>query len=195
MKKNQYGFAALEVAVIIVVLAVLGAVGWYVYQKNKGDDKKTNTSQNSGSEDTKNPDSKDSDDVAQSYVTISEWGIRAPYGGEQKLTLKTYTDGTTRVGFASEQLTALDPACNVGAASGGTIVRFKPTDPAYLDGSTEPTAAEVAKTDSKFKKVGDYYYRFTHSQSGCGDTAKTGALQHEVNDLVESLVPKLEATY
>lgn len=200
MKKNQYGFAALEVVVTVVVLAVLGAVGWYVYQKNNSDDTKTDASQNTGSEDSKkegskNPDnSKNSDGTPKTYLLITDWGVRAPYDSDQKLTVDFVDVRSQKIAsFSSEQLTALDPACSLKADAGGTIERFAPTEPTYADG-TGPTAEEFAKTDSRFRKVGGYYYFFEHAQSGCGDTTKTESLQHRVNDLVEALVPKLETT-
>ncbi len=41
MKKNQTGFSPIEIILIIVVVGLLGAVGWFVYDKHKTP--KTNT--------------------------------------------------------------------------------------------------------------------------------------------------------
>lgn len=45
MKANQKGFSVVEILIVIVVVGLLGAVGWLVYdrQKNKSDDKATTT--------------------------------------------------------------------------------------------------------------------------------------------------------
>jgi hypothetical protein len=193
MKKNQYGFAAVEAVIIVVVLAVVAGLGWYVYKSNQKDDKKTTTSQNdSDTADTKNPGTNQESDVKDgNYVTISAWGVRAPYEGEQKLTYKLSDDKRIAY-FGSEQLTALDAACST-ARGGGMIQRFASSDRTWVDGSG-PTAEEAAKTDSSYQKVGNYYYHFTHEQSGCGDTDKTAALQQQVNDLVKTLTSKLVTT-
>ncbi len=44
MKKNQNGFSAVEGLLILVIVGLLGGVGWYVWQNKQDDSSKTNIS-------------------------------------------------------------------------------------------------------------------------------------------------------
>ncbi|MDB5163566.1 MAG: hypothetical protein JWS12_183 [Candidatus Saccharibacteria bacterium] len=43
MKKNEQGFSVVEALLIVVIVAVIGAVGWYVYRAQKNTTKTYNT--------------------------------------------------------------------------------------------------------------------------------------------------------
>lgn len=192
MVKNQRGFTALEAILIIVIVAVVGFAGWYVYKANdkKKDDNKTTTSQ----QQTNNTDGGNQEPAKNNTKTISlkEWGVQAEYMSDQTLVYKI-NEGIGSAYFSSTELKAQGGAgCSEENGGGGLIQRLKPTDGTDADGQG-PTAEEAAKTSSDFKKVGNYYYRFIHSQAACGDTTeKTAQAQQVVNDLVKSLVPTLK---
>jgi len=127
--------------------------------------------------------------TATQYLTIKEWGVRAPYSGSLKLSYKMSPDKRTAT-FSSDQLTALSSDC---VGYGGAIVRYLPTDYAsvYQQGPTvEQTATQ---TPSLYKHVGNYYYIFRHAQSGCGNVDSTAATASQTNDAVKALVPNLQA--
>lgn len=69
MKTNQYqkGFSVVEAVIIILVVAVLGLGGWYVWSRSKNDS-------------AKNKDTSTSSQASQSqaYLDIKEWKIRLP---------------------------------------------------------------------------------------------------------------------
>lgn len=186
---NQKGFAAIEAVLIVVILAIIGGTGYYVYQANN---KSTDTQTAAQIDATtasgrKSPAAK----VAQ-YTTISEWNVRAPYAGALKLQYTLSADGN-QANFTSSQLLTVDAECTAGF--GGQIDRYAPTDIATADGTGTTTAKERAASSDKstYTYVGGYYYFFAHSQAACGaDTAKTAPLQQETNDLVKVLVPKLQ---
>lgn len=190
MFKNQKGFTALEAILIIVIIAVVGFAGWYVYKaNNKKDDNKTTTSQQANNTDgSKQEPAKEN----KKTLSIKEWGVQAQYASDQNLVYRINEAGSAF--FSSTELKAQGGAgCSEENGGGGAIQRLKPTDGTYVDGEG-PTAEEAAKTSSDFKKVGDYYYRFIHSQAACGDTTeKTAQAQQTVNDLVKSIVPTLKA--
>jgi prepilin-type N-terminal cleavage/methylation domain-containing protein len=63
MKVNQKGFSVVEILVVIVIVGLLGAVGWLVYdrQQNKKSDSQTNTQVSQ-----KTPEKSDATDQTQS---------------------------------------------------------------------------------------------------------------------------------
>lgn len=186
---NQRGFAALEAFLILVIVAIIGGTGYYVYQSyNKSTDtqNKAQTNANSAA-----PHKKSTKKVE--YTTITEWGVRAPVVGDLKLQY-VLADGDKQANFTSEQLLAVDPECTTDF--GGTISRYAPADNTAAEGKTAQTAKDLAAKSDKgtYAYIGGYYYFFTHSQAGCGaDTGKTVSLQQQTNNAVKALVPKLQA--
>jgi type II secretory pathway pseudopilin PulG len=53
MKKNQYGFSAVEIVIVILIVGLLGLLGWYVWQKNNDKLPSTSSAQNSINSDFK----------------------------------------------------------------------------------------------------------------------------------------------
>lgn len=185
---NQKGFSAIEALLILVIVGIIGGTGYYVYhatQKSSDSyDSATSVSQSNAS--FKKKDTKE-DSAKQNYVTIKEWGIRAPYDGKDTL---TYTIDGDVARFNSKQLNDKYPDCEQ-AGTAGAIGRYKPSDDAGPAGDAGVTAMQdAAKNPSKYVQVGDYYYSFTHVQFGCADDVSAVSA---ANDDVAALVPKLKA--
>ena len=184
---NQKGFTAIEAVLIVVILAIIGGTGYYVYQANNKSTDTQNTAQ-------LNAESAVPHKAAgkTTYTTITEWGVRAPYSGSLKLQYTLSSDGK-QADFTSDKLVATDAACT--DQFGGQIDRYAPADIATPDGTGTTTAKDRAATASKstYAYVGGYYYFFTHSQAACGtDPDKTKTVQQQTNAAVEALVPKLQ---
>jgi hypothetical protein len=188
---NQKGFAALEALLVLVIAAIVGGTGYYIYHANN----KATDSQNAAQTDANSatPHTKDTKKTSVPYTTITEWNVRSPYSGTLKLQYTISADGK-QANFTSSQLLAIDAACT--ADFGGSINRYAPTDDASADSAGKQTAKDrAAKADkSTYAYIDGYYYFFAHSQSGCGaDPEKTLDLQQQTNNAVKTLVPKLQA--
>ncbi len=75
---NQKGFAAIETILVVVILAIIGGTGYYIYQANNKATDTQNTAQTNAN--TAAPHKKKSSDKSVQYLTIKEWGIRPPIG-------------------------------------------------------------------------------------------------------------------
>lgn len=188
---NQKGIAALEALLILVIGAIIGGTGYYIYHANNKATDSQNAAQTDANSAVSHKTTAKTSPTAQ-YTTIAEWGVKAPYVGSLKLQYALSDDGKA-ANFTSDQLLAADAACTTDF--GGSISRYAPEDTASDSGadvSAKERAAKTAKSDYAY--VGGYYYFFTHSQAACGtDAGKTKALQQQTNNAVQALVPKLQA--
>ncbi|MDB5163622.1 MAG: hypothetical protein JWS12_239 [Candidatus Saccharibacteria bacterium] len=212
MKKiNQKGFSAVEGLLILVIVSVIGFIGWYVWNSNK----KTTTSYNNAAatnqaaSTTKKSTSAASETAAKpttKYFEVKEWGVKAPYDGTLTLryAIGTKPYPTNNAYFTSTQLTAVsDPYCGIGRsgasdtqnAGGGYIGRYLPTDKIPAEGG-EVTAQAFLSQDFKagnstppsYSKVGNYYYIYWSGQSDCSSSALVKQTKDAVGALTSSFV-------
>lgn len=196
---NQKGFTALETVLIIVVLAVIGGAGYYVYHQNHKT--KTAQTQNSASKTDSTASSQASKPASKTkYLSIKEWGVQAPVTNGDTLTYK-FDSGSQATAMIISQKLSQNYDCKTYGAGG--ISRYKGTDPASDSGLTAKsgqTVAQYAQTASlTYKHLGDYYYFFDHDQAACGNiTAGTNNptdgedAQQAANAYTESLVTELQ---
>lgn len=81
MKTNYKGFSVVEILIVVVVVGLLGAVGWLVYdrQKNKTDNKNT-TAESTQLEDKKQDETPTQEELKvdpnEGYFVVKEWSLR-----------------------------------------------------------------------------------------------------------------------
>lgn len=154
MKAHQKGFSVVELLVVVVVVGLLGAVGWLVYdrQKSKTDNNTTTqTSQEEKKQETPKQETVKPDPNA-GYLVVKEWGLR----------FKT-PSGLTDVRYAIHG----DMAAFFAKPTGSSV-QYRSDFDKYEDGhfpyatgllyrSNDATNNERGfPTDGK--KVGNYYY-------------------------------------
>lgn len=169
--KSQSGSAHL-IIIIILVVALLGALGFVFWQNfvNKTDVVSGNTSSNK-------------------TITIKEWGVKGTYSGD---TIYNYTFSE----FGSLSLTSslLSTDC---ADSVGYITRATANEDAIFGststGFTAKEAYDGGKDSWGSAHVGDYYYFLVSPQAGCGPEGSRGVLQDEAFDATTELIKSLEA--
>lgn len=74
MKKNQNGFSLVEGLLIILVIAVVGFIGWSVANSKKAVDSQKTPNVSSEKTNKLSPESSD----AVTYTVIKEWGVKVP---------------------------------------------------------------------------------------------------------------------
>ena len=185
MNKTQKGFALIEGLLITLILAIIAFGGYYVWHTQTTTDKSSKAAVSASQ-------STPSSSTSSGYLTIKEWGVRAPYNGALSLSYKI--DRNT-AGFSSTQLSA---AANGGCSGyGGYIMRLLPND-LYLPGTE--TAAQVAaepESAGTYKLLDGYYYFFVHNQALCPDIqlsdSNAADLQGKTSDAVKAITTNLEA--
>lgn len=190
---NQNGFSLVESLLLIIAVALVTFVGYYIWhnQKHAG---KTNTGATKTSQSGSKP-AGNSAAGAQKYFTIKEWGVRAPYNGSDTFTYKFAAGDNNSLEVISQNLARTYGCTDFGA---GQISRYSPTDDPSLDnptpgGSAATTVAQdAAANPGTYAQAGNYYYRFFHDNAACSDKV-TAEAQNAVNDTVKDLVAHFQA--
>lgn len=185
--KNQTGFAHFMIITVVLVVALMGTLGYIFYQNviNKNNEtskifdnsKKSDTvSTNKTSESKIMPVSKSSPDT-KNTLKITDWGIKGEYHGNHSITYEIRS-GNTITFINSDEISA---GCIEGVAK---IVRLKPDDDmratmvngGYVDSSvtapkvSEGFAVDKYADDQANKHVGNYYYYLAGPAQYCPST-------------------------
>ncbi|HEX5448015.1 MAG TPA: hypothetical protein VFW90_02325 [Candidatus Saccharimonadales bacterium] len=157
--KISGGFAALEGLLILVIIAIIGGTGWYVWhsknQTNKSLTETTATSQ-SGVKAVAKPSAIDNKDTsANEYLNIVEWGVRLKLKPQISDVYYTINGSDASLGLKSlDNLRTKDGAkCPADKNSVVMISKYEPSDyQSFLQSSGyEDTAV----------RIGDYDYLTT----------------------------------
>lgn len=190
-KQNSLGFTAVEGLLILVVILLVGFVGYYVATAKQKTNQTLNNA-NSANQSTASVNNGKAS-LQNGYFTIKEWGVRAKYSSKIELQYKVKNTGSLNYAeFSSAQLASAKPTvCDISTA-GGIIDRFKPNDHWYNEDGTDSgktVQQEVVASSLTYKKVGQYYYVYKNPQVVCGSEQ---ALQKQTTDSVKSVLSKLE---
>lgn len=190
---RENGFSAIEVALVILVVVLLGVIGWLVASRN-------NKSSNSASNSTAVNSTKSENTTK--YFTISQWAVRAPYNGNLTLEYSPPQAGGD-VYLSSAQLDQSDPNCslyqtNMTGGYGGYIERLKPTDQITTETGqgTGQSAAQYYNQNYNqsglyMSHIGNYYYLYVHPQGLCAQNSAN--IQNQTVSVFENIVDKLQA--
>lgn len=205
-KLGQTGFSPVEMLIVIVTVAVIVVAGYLVYHhahhKTASKAAKTTSTKSTGSNGGKGGKSSPDTGPAKTEVfLIREWGVSAeipaPPENAALIQYKIVNGTPPYAEFTTQELIdAAGDDCAAGHQPAGHVTRAKGNDPYYLDDGTRTghtVAQEMVSGDHQpYKQVGDYYYWYAHPQAGCGDTAKTNALQTAAIDQVKQIVSHLQ---
>ena len=167
-KSNQIGSA--HVAIIgVLVVALLGALGYIFYQnfiqKNSPDSSKTATSNAAASlpEQQKAIAKPEVVDEAK-YLILDDWGVRfkLPQDGVSVLYKKTTGNGMVTYGFNTQAVDALGGYCTLDKASGGLAAVTRESAKLVDYASMKPL--------NNNEPIGGYYYYMSGSQAPCSDS-------------------------
>lgn len=182
-RKNQFGFGAVVFLLAVVLVAVLGGVGYYVYASHKSTVSSSKTSTSSPVANTNNT----ATTASSNEMPITEWGV--------KMT-KPASLASVHYDFVHD----MDTSTIEG-------VRFKSNLESQLTGECKDrvkfgidrlTKAELATfaydpiPESTTKHIGNYYYVYHYVPTLCSESEK--ALETKMNDAYKSMYDSLTAS-
>jgi len=188
------------VAIIVLTLGLIGAVGFIFWQnfinKPKTDDKSTSSMQ-SKEKPLAAKDASVQPVNDTKYLVVKEWGVKFPYTSDDTLEYK-YDRESSSISITSKKLAAVDGSD--GSCGAADIGRGTAHDPLAADGvGPSPTLKEYydahkgESVANRFTvtigKFGNYYYSFVHNNGGCSSDAE---LESTVSTLTQSIVPKVQ---
>lgn len=194
VSKNQKGFSAFEAVLILLVVVLIGAVGYLVYKNHQ-----KVTASNSASKVTVGPDQSKTTTSQQAtlkYVTMSDWGVRVAYTGADTLTVSDSScaengdaNGDTvnlgcQVAVNSDELTHAVGSCTAKVSGTvGYFYRMGPNDNYMKTNGAgfEPVAQWAADNPGKYTKIGSYYYAFAEVGKSNGMTGADVASSSDYN--------------
>lgn len=193
MNKNQKGFALIESLLIILILAVVGFGGYYVWNTQHDKTKAANSPKSS------TPASTSPSSTSPSYFTIKEWGVRAPFSASLTPEYSiSNQSGSTWAYFSSKELNLSDSNCTTNGGYGGIINRIAagqqimgPTG----ESSNQTIEAAISSGVIKdYSHVGNFYYYYEHPQAACGQSEYSQTIQTETETAVEDIAKSLQPT-
>lgn len=164
MLKNQKGFSAVVILLALILVAIVGFTGYYVWntQQDKNDQNKQAAVANTAKQNTANTNQTEKPDT-QKYLIIKEWNVKVPL--TDKIADATYVVTNGTVYLSTQSLTKKYPEC---AADKTTVFAYgrydNPNTPNPNDPSGETT---YGQTLPNAPKVGTYYYYGVPPQAGC----------------------------
>jgi len=209
-KQKQTGFAHFMIITTILVIALIGTLGFIFYQnviskkaeiskvaETKKTDTpttdKTDTSSTTAKVTTPTPDTKNT-------LKIGDWGVKGEYHGSHSITYEIRS-GNTITFINSDEISA---DCTEGIAK---IVRLKPDDDmraTMVNGGYVDSSIEAPKVSQEFavdkytdtqanKHVGNYYYYLAGPAQYC-PSAVDASLQKNIFVDIMAYFKTLEAT-
>lgn len=182
--KKQKGFGVIEVIIIIAVLAIITALGWYALRPKKV--QQTNSVSPAASVSSNSSPTQSTQ--TESTLTITQWGVKFPYINKPEgLTYTVETDnGSERVLFGSAELKKYaDARDSANWCSGGSLGL------AYRATTNTSQGDAATNFNGLVAHVGDYYYMYTHTQQACSTNTEVqveqGKQQSQLIELLKSL--------
>lgn len=161
MKANQKGFSVVEILVVVVVVGLLGAAGWLVYdrQKSKNNEQPVTQSSNQQNQETK-------PDPNAEYLVVKEWGLR--FKVPSNLTdVKYRVFGDTLAFYAKPTGYTVEYRSDYEKLGDNNYPQYA-TGRLYK--STESSKDKIG-IQVEGKKIGNYYYYTAHAFSSLASGA------------------------
>ncbi|HVS58961.1 MAG TPA: hypothetical protein VHD60_04500 [Candidatus Saccharimonadales bacterium] len=153
---SEHGFAAVETILIIIILAIIGLTGWYVWHSKQNADKTLNTASQTTKNDTVAPQT--------SYLTVKEWSVKIPLSTDIKDAYYVYNQQNDTVYLSKDSYKGTN--CAADQTTLGALGRFTADQKDAMNGQLMTSLYPNAV------KIGTYYYYYVHPQAAC-DGAKT----------------------
>jgi hypothetical protein len=161
MNKQQSGFAVVESLLILVIVAIIGGTGWFVWHSKQQTDK---TLSETGNSQSVNPSKKTpttvSTSTSQKYLTIKEWSVKVPLTSADPDAYYVINADRPDTAYLSLQKYK-GTECAADNTSIGAYFRFTKDQKDDLSGNT------LLSENPGAPKVGNYYFGYIHAQAAC----------------------------
>jgi hypothetical protein len=198
LKTDEKGFSAVEVVLVLVIVVLIGAVGFLVY-KNQHKTKTASVATTAAAKPITTPTKTAT--PTQKYVTVSAWGVRVPYSGSDTLSVGSQTctengdaSGDTvnlgcSVTVSSQALANSVGSCQSSKATGtvGYFYKMGANDN-YSETSGagfEPVAQWTAANPGQYTQIGGYTYAFAEIGAAWGGQG-TDVIKTSTNALADT---------
>lgn len=175
--QQQAGFGAAIIIAAVLVIAVLGLIGWKLYSLYSKPVAKTTTNQASNTQTGTTGNTNTSDQAT--YLDIKELGIKIKLDVSIKdaayaMYYTPSTDGSTVVGISTQSLIDKETGNYCEASHGPLGIIIKTSDPNYQTGPN----TTIAPNGKDIFKLGNNYYWYRKPQNdGCAVGQVTPAMQ------------------
>lgn len=158
MNKNEKGFGAPTIMLVILIVGVLCLAGWYVYQANNKKDTTSTQQPAATTEKTSQPSAQTPANTG--FYEIKDWNIKIALQDSDKVQFEVKNQSGTVFGSDPYESYAdpsfkpaflKDPSCDPGIALYRSKAKF------------------ASVSDDNQKKVGDYYYVITGGPGACSN--------------------------
>lgn len=184
--RNQTGSAHV-IIIVILVIVVLGAVGFMFWQ-NFINKPAANDTTNQMTQQKETPSTTDSDSKT---LTVTEWNIKGSYNGDQTFSYEIFpTDDNALLLKKGDSL-----ACGKGI---GSVYRLKSDEKSSFFGTSgmEMTAKDIyASGDVTYQAfIGDYYYFLKDASTACPTDNVSETDRAALIQATKDFVPSIEST-
>lgn len=161
MKVNQRGFGVVEIVVVIVMVGLLGAVGWLVHdrQKIKTENKDMAAQTSVQTDEQAKQESKD-EEKQTNYFEIKELGVKFELSDNLSGLYYAIGNSNRTAYFSLNEFKGTD--CAADKTAQVALTRY--TD--------EDFASDPMVSKEQARKIGDYYYLTIGGQAACSENDK-----------------------
>lgn len=166
---DEAGFSAVEGLLVLIIVLLVGFIGYYVWHTNK----QANSSYNSASKVAEStPATKKSTPApATDYLKIPEFGVEISLTANTKDAYYTIrSDDPAVADLSTHSLTALDAECAASASSTAAVSYF--TDP-----NAQIMTGTYAQRYPNAAHIGDRYFYIEPGNGPCSGKSNVEALQ------------------
>ncbi|HSX23611.1 MAG TPA: hypothetical protein VLE74_00730 [Candidatus Saccharimonadales bacterium] len=152
------GFSAVQVLLVIILIAIIAFAGWYVWLMKRDADK-TSTAQTTTAPASQQKTAKNT----ITFVELNNFQIEVPDTLKDLIyTVRTPDAGTTEADLSTTSLKNLDPKCAPDGPNGTPLGWFTKTAGKYPSDISQATGVLL-------QQYPDYYIAYKTPQAACSD--------------------------
>lgn len=187
MKATQKGFSVVEMLIVIVIVGLLGAVGWLAYtRQSKGKNAAPNTT-NSEQTSTTQSTQGNTQSSSNNFLILADFNAKIPLNDKTSglklgsVSSSSYNEADKSVPIIAPQLDSVWKCeADLDGNFKGTIGMISITTQAKRSGPGEPLVS---------KKVGNYTFGFEQGGANCTDSSE----YQQLVDAFKAQFEKIEA--